>query len=417
MHKEARDFLDYVKRTFPAFFVSKRVLDVGGGDINGNNRFYFENCMYDANDLVVAPNVTIVSKTSALQFVDETFDTIISSECFEHDMEYAESFRKIIRLLKPSGLFCFTCASTGRAEHGTRRSEGHLSLVQRIEGDDWKDYYKNLTSDDVREVINCDEVFSYHQFYYNGHSSDLYFVGIKKPPSYHAAHVVAANKTGMPAFDMKNDMSVIFDKHDTDKNSRFHNYPYYYHRHLERFRKQSDVRFLEIGVREGGSLRAFRDYFNHAVNIVGIDIDPKCKASEDISRSIYVEIGSQSDAAFLKSVHEKHGPFDIIVDDGSHIHQDMVGSFQVLFPLMNNGGLYIIEDTVCVRDNLDYFHGLTRHLHHWGFDAGKVDHCVDPWKLRLKVSDPVAYSIGEITFSNSSIFIVKDVKHHWIVEE
>jgi cyclopropane fatty-acyl-phospholipid synthase-like methyltransferase len=63
-----------------------------------------------------------VSKTKDLPFGNNTFDTIISSECFEHDPEYKESFIKIYNMLKPDGLFCFTCASTGRNEHGTRRT-------------------------------------------------------------------------------------------------------------------------------------------------------------------------------------------------------------------------------------------------------------------------------------------------------
>ena len=46
MHIEARDFTVFVKRIFGDYFMNKRVLDVGSGDINGNNRFLFENCEY-----------------------------------------------------------------------------------------------------------------------------------------------------------------------------------------------------------------------------------------------------------------------------------------------------------------------------------------------------------------------------------
>jgi hypothetical protein len=34
----------FCKNILPDFFINKRVLDVGSGDINGNNRFLFENC-------------------------------------------------------------------------------------------------------------------------------------------------------------------------------------------------------------------------------------------------------------------------------------------------------------------------------------------------------------------------------------
>jgi len=44
MHIQARDFTIFVKNIILNFFIEKRVLDVGSGDINGNNRFLFEKC-------------------------------------------------------------------------------------------------------------------------------------------------------------------------------------------------------------------------------------------------------------------------------------------------------------------------------------------------------------------------------------
>jgi SAM-dependent methyltransferase len=72
--------------------------------------------------------VTIVSKTSELPFEDHSFQTIVSTECFEHDPEWKASFQKIVSMLKPGGLFAFTCATTGRGEHGTRRSDNFSSF-------------------------------------------------------------------------------------------------------------------------------------------------------------------------------------------------------------------------------------------------------------------------------------------------
>lgn len=180
MHQQAKDFTLFVKKLFIDYFINKCVLDVGSGDINGNNRFLFNNCEYHGNDVIHAKNVTIVSKTKDLPFVDSTFDTIISTECFEHDPEYKESFIKIYNMLKPDGLFCFTCASTGRPEHGTRRttpmdSYGTIGKLQ-----DMSDYYKNLTESDINEVLQLNELFSVWDTYYNYQTKDLYFLGIKK---------------------------------------------------------------------------------------------------------------------------------------------------------------------------------------------------------------------------------------------
>lgn len=180
MHEQARQFTLFCKSLFPTWFVDKDVLDVGSGDINGNNRFLFENCRYEGNDVYEAKNVTIVSKTSGLPFGSSSFDTIISTECFEHDPEWKESFQKIADMLKPGGLFCFTCASTGRNEHGTRRANpgDSYGVIGNVEG--WRDHYKNITIQDVREALNLDDVFEVWDAYYSPENSDLYFYGIKR---------------------------------------------------------------------------------------------------------------------------------------------------------------------------------------------------------------------------------------------
>lgn len=179
MHPEALHFMLFVKSQLLEFFMNKKVLDVGSGDINGNNRILFDNCEYEGNDVFQAKNVTIVSKTSALPFPDNTFDTIISTECFEHDPEYTASFQKILNMLKPGGLFVFTCASIGRPEHGTRRTSPNDSYGTIGNVDGWTDYYKNLTFEDIEKSIDIG-LFSQYAHYYNGQSKDLYFWGIKR---------------------------------------------------------------------------------------------------------------------------------------------------------------------------------------------------------------------------------------------
>ena len=183
MHPQATAFTLFVKRILYSFFNNKRVLDVGSGDINGNNRDLFENCEYEGNDVIQTKNVTIVSKTKDLPFIDNTFDTIISTECFEHDPEYKESLIKIYNLLKPDGLFLFSCASTGRAEHGTKRTSPSDSYGTIGYIEDMENYYKNITEIDLNDVLNLNNLFSVWDTYYNSETKDLYFVGIKKGES------------------------------------------------------------------------------------------------------------------------------------------------------------------------------------------------------------------------------------------
>jgi SAM-dependent methyltransferase len=187
MHPEAAHFLKFVRDALPMYFVRVRVLDVGAGDINGNSRTLFEDAEYHGNDVMAAPNVTIVSATKDLPFPDAFFDTIVSSECFEHDPTYRESLQKMVKMLRPGGLLLFTCASTGRAEHGTRRTTPQDCYATMAGLEEFQDYYKNLDEQDIREALGGDlsAIFSSHRCYYNPRSHDLYFYGIKHVPEYY----------------------------------------------------------------------------------------------------------------------------------------------------------------------------------------------------------------------------------------
>jgi hypothetical protein len=81
-------------------------------------------------------------------------------------------------LLKPGGLFFFTCASDGRDEHGTKRTAPSLEdWIQH----EWENYYMNINENHIRSVWDVEEMFSVCQFMYNPGSCDLYFYGVKAP--------------------------------------------------------------------------------------------------------------------------------------------------------------------------------------------------------------------------------------------
>ena len=111
-HHQQKNFCTSVKEKFPIFFNGKWVLDIGSLDINGNNQYLFEQCGYIGVDLLPGSNVDFVSMGHELLFPDECFDVIISTECFEHDQYYEKTIKNIVRLLKPGGLFIFSCATT-----------------------------------------------------------------------------------------------------------------------------------------------------------------------------------------------------------------------------------------------------------------------------------------------------------------
>ena len=178
-HKEQADFCTKIRNKYPDLFCCKNVLDVGSLDINGNNRYLFDNCSYCGVDVGSGNNVDIISKGHELMMPDNYYDLIISTECFEHDMYYKETIFNIIRMLKIGGLFLFTCASDNRPEHGTRiTSQCDAPLLEGY--GDWFDYYKNLNESDIREFLDVDSLFSEYLFEANSISMDLYFYGIKK---------------------------------------------------------------------------------------------------------------------------------------------------------------------------------------------------------------------------------------------
>jgi hypothetical protein len=115
-----------------------------------------------------------------------------------------------------------------------------------------------------------------------------------------------------------------------------------YHRYLDGMRGTSIV-MLEIGVLDGGSLDMWRRYLGADATIVGVDINPKCAGFVDAPNVVH--IGSQADRGFLEGVVAEHGRPDVILDDGSHIAHHQRASFEILFPLLKEGGLYMIEDT------------------------------------------------------------------------
>src|SRR5262245_33997090 len=91
-----------------------------------------------------------------------------------------------------------------------------------------------------------------------------------------------------------------------------------------------EVKLLEIGIHEGGSLLLWRDYFPRGT-IVGIDLElHEGFANEE---RIHLFQGNQSDAAFLSEVARKIAPdgFDIIIDDASHFGELTKVAFWHLF--------------------------------------------------------------------------------------
>jgi SAM-dependent methyltransferase len=195
-HSTQKDFIVYVRNKFPNFFQNVKVLEVGSLDINGSMRSFFSDCDYLGIDVGEGKGVDLVIQGQEYDAPDDTFDVCASGECFEHNPYWAETFANMVRMCKPGGLVFFTCATTGRKEHGTSRSDKGSSPLTIDIG--WE-YYQNLDEQDFRESFeeSFDDVFSEYEFHstvdydnptdfiknmrtYINPCEDLYFWGIKK---------------------------------------------------------------------------------------------------------------------------------------------------------------------------------------------------------------------------------------------
>ena len=195
-HKEQRDYLDKIKIKHPKAFKDCKVLDIGSFNVNGNEKPWFDNCDFIGLDIGPGDGVDVVCPANEYNAPDETFDTIISCECWEHNPFYRESILNAMRMLKSGGFFIFTCATTGRPVHGTRTqdkidrenqitSQGNSSIdwktMPNVFVEDWdSEYYKNITESDIREFLDVDSLFVEYEFEINEDHCDLYFFGVKK---------------------------------------------------------------------------------------------------------------------------------------------------------------------------------------------------------------------------------------------
>ncbi len=114
-----------------------------------------------------------------------------------------------------------------------------------------------------------------------------------------------------------------------------------YERHLAHLCNKP-VRFLEVGVAEGGSLQMWKRWLGPLATVVGIDIDPACRRFEE--RQIHIRIGDQADPAFLAGVVREFGPFDAVLDDGSHKMEHVNATFDALYEHTAERGIYMVED-------------------------------------------------------------------------
>jgi len=130
--------------------------------------------------------------------------------------------------------------------------------------------------------------------------------------------------------------------HATDK-YWVHGYTRQYNRHFAHLRDKK-IKLLEIGVLRGASLLLWKEVFPKGT-IYGIDKNTKIwKKFLRKQRRIHVLVGRQEDQEFLKEKVIPCGPFNIIIDDGGHTPEEQLASYEVMWPMLAPGGIYVVED-------------------------------------------------------------------------
>lgn len=154
----------------------------------------------------------------------------------------------------------------------------------------------------------------------------------------------------------------LFNKYDCDKH-RKHRYDTIYEPLFHPL-KDKPINFLEVGIYKGASTAAFHDYFPNAT-FYALDLFVRTKA-EDLEvlqreRTHWLKVDSTNPAARTQVMKAFPGvKFDVIIDDGLHTPKANQLTFETLYPLLNDSGIYIIED-VWPLDRMT----LKELDHHW----------------------------------------------------
>jgi len=175
-HPEQLAFFQAVVDRNPSLIPTAEIIEIGSYDVNGSVRDIFKGAKsYVGVDLTAGPGVDIVGFGHEIDHPDGSYDLSLSGECFEHDPHWKVTFENMVRMTRPGGLVVFTCASHGRPEHGTSRSDVTDSPGTQSEG---LDYYRNLVEADF-QPLPLAQWFSRYRFWYQPTTFDLYFAGVR----------------------------------------------------------------------------------------------------------------------------------------------------------------------------------------------------------------------------------------------
>jgi cephalosporin hydroxylase len=136
-------------------------------------------------------------------------------------------------------------------------------------------------------------------------------------------------------------LSELINNEKTDKNT-IHSYLPVYESLLKN-KKHSCKNVIEVGIKDGGSIKLWHDYFPNA-QIYGCDIMDKSLIWDEIKND-RIKLFTSVDAYKPSFINEiKDVQFDFALDDGPHTLDSMIQFINLYLPLVKEDGILIIED-------------------------------------------------------------------------
>lgn len=134
----------------------------------------------------------------------------------------------------------------------------------------------------------------------------------------------------------------------TDKDHpQGHDYLGFYQQIFDQFVTERPVKLMEIGVANGASMWIFREYFKD-YKFTGIDIEPtfhqQMEYQQELIKDSDIEFRWQSNSENPQTYQNLDNDYDIIIDDGCHNPWTQLKTFELAYPHLKIGGVYIIED-------------------------------------------------------------------------
>lgn len=325
----------------------KDVIEFGARYVNGTVRYAIEQYKpksYYGVDMEAGPCVDIVSSLDKIFtiFPENSFDLVISCEMLEHVIDFNETVQIIKKICKPGGIIMISTRSLGFGYHAYPYDFWRYELEDmRLLFQDCEILTLEKDPQDPGVLLKAKKLSeevadSSHLLLYN------ILANKRIPLDAPALQAWVEQRSHMQRkgpdlnyFTENKDLLEIGSRKNTDKAA--HGYLQKYEFFLKKF-KNDAFNLLELGIFKGSSLNMWHDYFPNAT-IYGCDLNLQCaKFRNDRINIIITNLGNSSSYRFLDKTYK------LIIDDASHFWDHQILAFIMLFPKLEAGGIYIIED-------------------------------------------------------------------------